>query len=84
MSARALADVAVPTTVVVAGRDEVVPAERGRAPFEALPGPKALTVVEGAGHDDRFARVDEGWWQALRAGLDEAGGGTPRGSTRPE
>ena len=60
-----LRDVDAPTVVVVAERDRVVPAELGRALFDALPGPKRLVTVAGAGHNDWFGRVDEAWWRAL-------------------
>ena len=64
-SDRHLADVEVPKVVVVAERDEIVPADLGRALFESLPEPKRLLVVADADHDGWFARVDERWWRAL-------------------
>ena len=66
-SDRHLEGVRVPKAVVLAERDEVVPARFGRALFETLPEPKALLVVDGATHNDWLGRVDEGWWRALWA-----------------
>lgn len=55
--------------VVVAERDEVVPARFGRTLFDALPEPKALLLVD-ARHNDWFGRVDQSWWRSLRSMLD--------------
>ena len=60
-----LRNVDAPKVVVVAELDRIVPAELGRALFDALPGPKRLVTVVGAGHNDWFGRVDETWWRAL-------------------
>jgi pimeloyl-ACP methyl ester carboxylesterase len=46
-----LAGFAGPAVVLLAGRDEVVGAAQGRRLFEALRGPKRLSVQEGAGHN---------------------------------
>ena len=67
---RRLANFDGPVAVVLAERDEVVPARFGRALFEALPSPKTRFVVEGADHNDWFDRVDESWWRELYAALE--------------
>ncbi len=55
-----------PVVVAVAAQDEIVPARFGEALYRALPGPKRLLVMPGAGHNDWPGRVDAGWWrQAL-------------------
>ena len=68
-SERWLASVGAPVAVVLAERDAVVPPRFGRALFERLPEPKTLLVVDDAGHNDWFGRVDARWWLALRAAL---------------
>ena len=78
-SERHLAGFRAPKAVVLAERDEIVPARFGRALFEALAAPKTLLVVDGAGHNDWFGRVDARWWRALRAALDGSGGDGPEG-----
>lgn len=52
-----------PIHFVVAELDAVIPAERGRALFDSYAGPKRLTVVEGAGHNDVASRAVT-WWRA--------------------
>ena len=47
-----LGRVRCPVLVAHGDRDEIIPVEQGRRLFEAAPGPKRLTVVEGAGHND--------------------------------
>lgn len=64
-SAERLASFAAPKIVVVAERDEIVPARYGTALFEALPEPKRLVVVAGARHNDWLERVDRAWWRDL-------------------
>ena len=66
-SARYLDDLEAMKVVVLAEHDEVVPARFG----EALPAPKARVVVDGATHDDWFARVDRRWWRELWARFGE-------------
>ncbi|MFO1333366.1 MAG: alpha/beta fold hydrolase [Rubrivivax sp.] len=51
-----------PKLVVVAGSDAIVPPAFGRALAEALPGPKRLLTIEGAGHNDWPDHVDGRWW----------------------
>jgi pimeloyl-ACP methyl ester carboxylesterase len=51
-----------PAVVVVAGRDEVVPPEEGRALYAALRGPKRLVEQPGAGHDTVDLSARAAWW----------------------
>ena len=51
-----------PVLVVIAERDSIVPARFGAALYEALAGPKRLTVVRAAEHNDWADRVDDTWW----------------------
>ena len=62
-SAAHLADFGRPVLVAVAERDSIVPARFGRALYDALPQPKRLVSLEGAGHNDWLLRVDRAWWQ---------------------
>ena len=52
-----------PVLVTLAERDGIVPARFGRALFDALPGPKRLSVVTGADHNDWASRLDERGWR---------------------
>jgi pimeloyl-ACP methyl ester carboxylesterase len=52
-----------PVLVVVAERDSIVPAQLGKALYNALPGPKQLIVVIAAEHNDWISHVDDAWWQ---------------------
>jgi pimeloyl-ACP methyl ester carboxylesterase len=52
-----------PVLVVVAEQDDIVPAHFGQALHEALPAPKRLLRLPGAGHNDWSGRVDDVWWQ---------------------
>lgn len=70
-SAHHLRDVGAVKAVVVAERDEVVPAAFGRALHDALPPPKRLFVVEGADHNGWFGRVDRRWWRAVWSASSE-------------
>ena len=58
-----LASFSPPVLVAVAEHDHIVPARLGTALHAALPTPKRLQVVAGAGHNDWVARVDEAWWR---------------------
>jgi fermentation-respiration switch protein FrsA (DUF1100 family) len=62
-SAAHLASFGRPVLVVVAERDSIVPARFGAALYEALAGPKRLTVVTAAEHNDWVGRVDDTWWR---------------------
>lgn len=54
-----------PVAVLVAGRDNVVPAELGRRLFESYPGPKRLWEQPGAGHNSLDYRPDAAWWAEI-------------------
>jgi alpha-beta hydrolase superfamily lysophospholipase len=61
-SERSLRGFTRPVAVLVAERDRTVPPTAGRALYEALSGPKRLTVVNGADHNDWQAHVAPDWW----------------------
>lgn len=56
-----------PAVVVVAERDNVVPALFGTALHDGIGGPKRLVVIEDSGHNDWPDRVDAAWWRAVTA-----------------
>lgn len=66
---------ALPVWVAVAERDEIVAPRLGRALHDALPGPKRLALIAGAGHNDWPEFVDAAWW---REAVDFAVGGGSR------
>jgi hypothetical protein len=43
--------------------DRIVPPRFGRALYESLAEPRQLSIIEGAGHNDWFDRVDDAWWR---------------------
>jgi alpha-beta hydrolase superfamily lysophospholipase len=51
-----------PVVVAIAGDDRIVPPRFGRALYESLAEPRQLSIIEGAGHNDWFDRVDDDWW----------------------
>lgn len=55
-----------PVAVVVGTADRVVPAERGKALYEAYAGPKRLWVFEGESHWEASHRPAEWWEEAFR------------------
>ena len=61
-SAAHLAHFGRPVAVVVAERDDIVPARFGKALFDSLVEPKRLWLLDGAGHNDWARRVDAAWW----------------------
>lgn len=58
-----LAGLGRPVMVVVAERDNIVPARFGKALYEALDEPRRLAVINHAGHNDWTGYVDEAWWR---------------------
>jgi len=62
---RALPRYGGPVAFVVAGRDEVVFADLGRALFAAYPGPKRLWVEEGATHNGLDWRAGLPRWREI-------------------
>ena len=62
-SAAHLAGFGRPVIVAVAERDNIVPARFGVALYEALPPPRQLLRMAGAGHNDWPARVNAAWWR---------------------
>ncbi len=52
-----------PVLVVVAERDNIVPARFGKALYNALTAPKQLQTVAAAGHNDWIVHVDDRWWR---------------------
>ncbi len=54
-----------PAAFLVAGRDEVVFPDLGRALFDAYPGAKRLWVEEGAGHNDLAYDPRDGRWRDM-------------------
>ena len=70
---RDLATFRRPVVVLVAGRDEVVSPEQGRALFRALPGPKRLVEQPGATHNGLDLADPSLWTEAI--GFLEGGAG---------
>ena len=65
-SATHLAGFGRPVLVVVAERDDIVPARFGQALYQGLDGPKQLRLLPQAGHNDWLVHIDAAWWaQAL-------------------
>jgi pimeloyl-ACP methyl ester carboxylesterase len=64
-SAAHLAAFERPVAVLVAERDDIVPARFGMALHEALASTKRLWVLPGAGHNDWPAHVDGALWQQM-------------------
>jgi alpha-beta hydrolase superfamily lysophospholipase len=58
-----LASFGRPVLVAIAANDEIVPPQFGRALYAALAEPKRLAVIDGARHNDWFARLDDAWWR---------------------
>jgi alpha-beta hydrolase superfamily lysophospholipase len=66
----AAGEIHCPTLVVHGELDTLVPVEHGRRVFAAFGGPKRWLEVEGAGHNDLFARDET--WRAIAAALEGA------------
>ena len=74
-SARKLAGVTRPVLVAHGDRDEVIPAEQGRALYEAAREPKRLVVVPGAGHNDLVAAGGGAYLDEVASFMRAAAGG---------
>jgi hypothetical protein len=61
-SVRHLASFSRPVWVAVAEHDSIIPPRFGTALYESLPGPKRLSVIPGAEHNDWPERVSDAWW----------------------
>jgi uncharacterized protein len=59
-----LKDYRGPVKMVLAERDEIIPAKFGRRLYDAYPGRKQLEVMVGAGHND-VAEQSPDWWAAV-------------------
>lgn len=70
--ARDLAGFHRPVVVLLAGRDEVVGAEQGRALFDALPGPKRLVEQREATHNGLDLAPERPFWAETIAFLEAA------------
>ena len=55
-----------PVKIVVAERDEIIPAESGRRLFESYAGPKDLLIVSGARHNEVTEQTPEWWREVLK------------------
>ncbi len=73
--ARDLATFRRPVVVLVAGRDEVVGVEQGRALHDALPGPKRLVEQPDATHNGLDLAPDHPFWADAITFLESAGDG---------
>ena len=54
-----------PVAILLAGEDEVVPAELGRRLHDTYQGPKRLWVQSGRGHNTLDLSRDASWWREL-------------------
>ena len=59
-----LRDFAQPTMVVVAERDDIVPARFGVALYEGVTAPSKFISISGVGHNDWSDAVDAQWWRS--------------------
>ena len=64
-----LRDFAQPTMVVVAERDDIVPARFGVVLYEGLTAPRNLISISRVGHNDWSDAVDALWWRNALAFL---------------
>ena len=51
--------------VVGAENDRVIPIHHARALYDALPGPKRMWTIKGAGHNDWLDAIDLVWWREI-------------------
>ncbi len=59
-----LKDYRGPVNILLAGSDEVIPADLGRKLHDGYAGPKRLQVIEGARHNDIAEQPPE-WWREV-------------------
>ena len=62
-----------PVAVMLAGKDEVIPAKCSRRLLEALPQPKKMWVIPGASHNSWPELVDFRWWTEVLEFVHPAG-----------
>ncbi|HJV96099.1 MAG TPA: alpha/beta hydrolase, partial [Albitalea sp.] len=62
-SVRHLASFGRPVWVAVAEHDSIIPPRFGTALYASLPGPKRLSLIAGAEHNDWPERVSDAWWR---------------------
>ena len=72
---RALREYDGPVAVLLAGRDEVIPADLGRKLYEGYSGPKRLWVQEGRTHNTLDLDPDAPFWSELETFFREHGAG---------
>ena len=70
-----LARVNAPLLVLHGDRDEIVPCEAGKRLFEAASGPKELSIIEGAGHNDTYLVGGLEYFNTLRSFMERLGSG---------
>lgn len=73
----ALAGYRGPVAILLAGRDEVVPAELGRRLYDAYAGPKRLWVQEERGHNTLALEPSQPWWRDVTRFLLEPPSSAP-------
>jgi uncharacterized protein len=67
----ALADYGGPVAVILAERDEVIPADIGQQLHDDYDGPKALWIQEGRTHNTLDLDPGAAWWEEVVRFLDE-------------
>ncbi len=60
-----------PKAIVLAGKDQIVPANHGGRLFENIPAVKAKFILEQAEHNNWIDHVDDKWWQDILNFLDQ-------------
>jgi pimeloyl-ACP methyl ester carboxylesterase len=68
-----VASYAGPVAVVVAERDEIIPARHSMNLFDAVPGNKRLWVLAGANHNSWPVQPDAAWWREVVSFITVAG-----------
>jgi len=63
--------IAAPILVIHGDRDDIVPLELGQQVFDAVRGPKAFYLVQGAGHNDLYLVGGTPYFQRLKRFADE-------------